>query len=77
LKLQCDGPLSNVAFNFNLCRCTAAELRRLLPAEHLTGREEEDDVEEEEEETAGMSRSSSPPRHPPHGKSLFIGILVH
>jgi hypothetical protein len=24
LKLRCDGPLSNAAFNFNLCRYTKA-----------------------------------------------------
>jgi hypothetical protein len=34
----------------------AAELRRLLPAEELRGREDEDDVEEEEEEAGPSSK---------------------
>ena len=28
MKLRCDGPLSNVAFEFNLCRYTKGEAKK-------------------------------------------------
>ena len=36
LKLRCDGPLSNVAFNFNLRRYSLASARRSVRTRSLT-----------------------------------------